>query len=107
MSAEEYREYRIETLTREKLFDDFKDEILSVHESNDYRKLNMSGVYDYLEEKFIKLPAGEKSLRNYIHFLEVTGELKYQSKARLYRRVPELPYGKQMQLDFGDRKSVV
>ncbi|GMT43271.1 MAG: transposase for insertion sequence element IS21-like protein [bacterium] len=104
MSAEEYREYRIETLTREKLFDDFKDEILSVHESNDYRKLNMSGVYDYLEEKFIKLPAGEKSLRNYIHFLEVTGELKYQSKARLYRRVPELPYGKQMQLDFGEYK---
>ena len=104
MSAKEYRKYQLETLTREKMFDDFKDEILSVYESNDYRKLNMSGVYDYLEEKFLKLPGGEKSLRNYIHFLERTGELEYQSKARLYTKVEELPYGKQMQLDFGEYK---
>ena len=64
----------------------------------------MSGVYDYLEEKFKKLPGSEKSLRNYIHFLERTGELEYKSKKRLYVSVKELEYGKQMQLDFGQYK---
>jgi transposase len=104
MSAEEYREYQNETLTREKVFDNYKGEILSVYESNDNRKLNMNAVYDYLEEKYTKLPGGEKSLRNYIHFLERTGKLEYQNTARLYVKVPELPYGKQMQLDFGEYK---
>ncbi len=104
MSIVEYRVYQETTLTREKVFDDYKDEILAVYESNENRRLNMSGVYDYLEEKFTELPAGEKSLRNYIHFLERTGELKYTNKVRLYAKVPELPYGKQMQLDFGEYK---
>lgn len=104
MSGEEYQRYQIETLTREKAFDEYKEEILAVYESNGNRKLNMSAVYDYLEERFITLPGGEKSLRNYIHFLEESGELKYQSRARLYIRVPELAYGKQMQLDFGEHR---
>jgi len=104
MKTDEYHRYRLETLSRDKLFDSFKDEILSIYESNNYQKLNMSGVYDYLEEKFKKLPGSEKSLRNYIHFLERTGELKYKPKKRFYARVEELPYGKQMQLDFGQYK---
>ncbi len=104
MTPEEYRTYQRETLSREKIFDGYKSEILAVYESNEYRKLNMSGVYDYLEEKYKALPGGEKSLRNYIYFLERTGELEYQSTARLYTKVPELPYGKQMQLDFGEYK---
>ena len=104
MSGDDYRKYQLERLTREKVFDEYKEEILAVYESNGNRKLNMSAVYDYLEERFKKLPGGEKSLRNYIHFLERSGELKYQSKVRLYMRVPELSYGKQMQLDFGEYK---
>lgn len=105
MNAEDYRKYQGETLNREKVFDEFKEEILSVYEKNNFNKLNMSGVYDYLEEKFITLPAGEKSLRNYIHFLEREGDLEYQNKVRLYTQVPELAYGKQMQLDFGEKKT--
>jgi len=62
MKADEYHRYRLETLSRDKLFDSFKDEILSIYKSNNYQKLNMSGVYDYLEEKFKKLPGSEKSL---------------------------------------------
>ncbi len=103
MNAEDYLKYQKETLHREKIFDDYKDEILSIYEKNNYNKLNMNGVYDYLEEKFITLPGGEKSLRNYIHFLESEGDLEYQNKIRLYTKVPELPFGKQMQLDFGEK----
>lgn len=38
-----------------KIFDNYKEEILSIYEKNNYNKLNINGVYDYLEEKFIKL----------------------------------------------------
>lgn len=103
MDADDYLKYQAETLHREKAFDDYKEEILSIYEKNNYNKLNMNGVYDYLEERFITLPGGEKSLRNYIHFLESEGILEYQNKVRLYTKVPELPYGKQMQLDFGEK----
>ncbi len=102
MKADEYNRYQLKTLSRDKLFDSFKDEILSIYKSNNYQKLNMSGVYDYLDEKFKKLPGGEKSLRNYIHFLERSNELEYKAKKRLYVSVEELEYGKQMQLDFGE-----
>ena len=104
MDAEDYRSYHKETQKRVRIFDDFKNEILSIYEKNNYMKLNMSGVYDFLEEKFSTLPGSEKSLRNYIHHLEKEEILKYQNKVRLYNRVPELPYGKQMQLDFGEKK---
>ncbi len=55
MKADEYHRYKLETISRDKLFDSFKDEILSTYKSNNYQKLKMSGVYDYLEEKFKKL----------------------------------------------------
>ena len=58
MSGDEYRKYQLERLTREKVFEDYKEEILGVYESNGNRKLNMSAVYDYLEERFVRLPGG-------------------------------------------------
>ena len=69
MSAEEYRKYQTAAMEREKVFDGYRKEILSVYKVNGNRVLNMSAVYDFLEEKYGKLPAGEKSLRNYIHYL--------------------------------------
>ena len=104
MEPEEYTAYFSKTSQRRKHFDVYKDEILTLYEENQNHRLNMSAVYDFLEEKFFQLPSGEKSLRNYIHHLENTGVLQYSSKPREYQKVPELPYGKQMQLDFGEYK---
>jgi len=61
----------------------------------------MSAVYDYLEEKYGTLVASEQTLRNYIGYLITTDKLRLNEKIRLYRKVPELPFGRQMQLDFG------
>ena len=90
---------------RLKIFQAYKHKILLVYEDNKNQKLNMSAVYDFLEEKYGNLPGSEKSLRNYIHILEQTGELKYEQQSRFYSKVPELAYGKQMQLDFGEYKT--
>jgi len=61
----------------------------------------MSAVYDYLEEKYGTLVASEQTLRNYIGYLITTDKLRLNEKIRVYRKVPELPFGRQMQLDFG------
>lgn len=105
MEPKEYTRYLKMTLERPKIFQNYEDEILDVYKINLNRRLNMSAVFDYLEERFTNLPGSEKSLRNYIHYLEKTRKLIYAPEIRLYEKVPELPYGKQMQLDFGEHKS--
>jgi len=104
MVEERWRAYRREHLFRDKLFDRYRGEILEVYEANGCRKLQMASVYDYLEERYGALPANEQSLRNYIGYLVGTEALKLEETGRLYSKVPELPFGKQMQLDFGQHR---
>src|SRR5208337_2158074 len=87
---------------REKEFDCYRQEILELYERNEYKKVQVSSVYDYLEECYEKLPANENSLRNYIRYLIETNQLNINNKVRYYSRVPDMPYGKQIQLDFGE-----
>ena len=101
MEEEEYRSYRQGHLFRDKAFDAYRQEILEVYGANDFEKLQVSSVYDYLEERYGALPANEQSLRNYIGYLIQTDGLHLDQTARLYTKVPELAFGKQMQLDFG------
>ena len=61
----------------------------------------MAAVYDYLEERYGGLPANEQTLRNFIRYLIRSNKLQFQQSTRIYQQVPPLPFGKQMQLDFG------
>ena len=105
MSETEYREYLNSLMYRDKSFDQYKEDMLEVYECNDYRKLSMAAVYDYLEEKCGELPGTEKSLRNYIGYLRETNQLEFKEKKRRYMKVPQLPMGKQMQVDFGEYRT--
>lgn len=102
MSEKEYRQYSNSLMYRDKAFDEYRDDILEVYEQNDYRKLPMSAVYDYLEEKHGELPVTEKTLRNYIGYLIEMNQLELKENTRVYMKVPELPFGKQLQIDFGE-----
>ena len=75
MSEERFRERRQSYLCREKSFASYKDEILEIYKNNDFERLPMSSVYDYLEELYDELPGTEKTLRNYIHYLYMTNQL--------------------------------
>jgi hypothetical protein len=66
--------------------------------------LEVSTVYFTLP-KYINLPGNEQTLRNYIHYLIEAGQLKLNIGKRFYKKVPPLPYGKQMQIDFGTYKT--
>lgn len=87
---------------REKEFDCYRKEVLELYKKNEYKKVPVSSVYDYLEECYGKQPANENSLRNYIRYLIETNQLNINNKVRYYSQVPEMPYGKQIQLDFGE-----
>lgn len=101
MDGEEYRRYCRSVAYREKGFDEHEADVLAVYRENGFRRLNVAALYDFLEERFGKLRYTEKTLRNYIHYLEECGKLEIRERVRMFVKVPELPFGKQLQLDFG------
>jgi len=101
MDEAAYRSYRSAHQYRDKVFDDYEAAILDVYQANAYRPLNMAAVYDYLEERYGPLPGNEQTLRNYIHYLIRTDTLQLNHQTRIYTRVPDLPFGQQRPLDFG------
>lgn len=103
MDEEEYRCYLERSQNREKGFDSFRTMILDLYRNNDCIRLPVSAVYDYLEETQKELPANENSLRNYIGYLQKTGQLTLSDKKRYYTRVADMPYGLQLQIDFGEQ----
>lgn len=105
MTEKEYLEYLQSQLYRDKLFDSLKFEILEIYESNGNQKLQISAVYDFLEEKYKSISGTEKSLRNYVKYLLETNQLELEENIRMYKQVPELPLGQQLQIDFGVYKT--
>jgi len=83
---------------------EYESDILEVYEKNEFKRLNMSAVYDYLEESHGTVQGNEQTLRNYINYLIQTDKLRLNERLRIYTKVPELPFGKQMQLDFGQHR---
>jgi hypothetical protein len=90
---------------RTRIFKPYQSHILNLYQVNDFQRLEKSAVYDYLEEKFGSLPGTERSFRNYISYLVEKEQLKFNSNKRIYYPVAELPYGKQLQIDFGEYRT--
>lgn len=105
MNEKEFAKYLDKIHYRTKCFDPFKKCILEVYENNEPDIPYKSAVYDYLEEVNDKLPGTERTFRYYIDYLIETEQLKFNKKFRPYHPVPEMEYGKQMQLDFGVHKT--
>ena len=104
MPEAEYLEYEKSKLEREKILDAYQVDILNLYELNQNRRLNMTAVFDYIEEKHGTLNCTEKSFRNYINSMIQNGTLVLKENIRIFDKVPPLPYGQQMQLDFGQYK---
>ena len=102
MSEEDFLAYRRKLLCKGKVFDLFVKDILEIYQANGNTKVNMAAIYDYLEEQHGILPGSERSLRNYIYYLQATGQLIFEDFTRVYEKVAELPFGRQIQLDFGE-----
>jgi transposase len=104
MDERDFKTYRQEHMFRDKVMAEYESDILEVYEKNEFKRLNMSAVYDYLEESHGTVQGNEQTLRNYINYLIQTDKLRLNDRLRIYTKVPELPFGKQMQLDFGQHR---
>ena len=98
-------------LAKDKAFDvsPFRETIIAILEANSKKDYCMSSVYDLLEEKFIEngpydsLPGNEQTLRNYVHYLEKSGQIDSSDEhRRVYDHVFDTPPGEQMLIDFGE-----
>jgi hypothetical protein len=105
MSEKKYSRYIEKVRYRTKIFEPYQSSILNLYKVNDFQRLEKSAVYDYLEEKLGSLPGTERSFRNYISYLVETEQLKLNNHKRIYSPVTELPYGKQLQIDFGEYRT--
>ena len=53
MDERDFRCYRQQHMFRDRVLEAYEEDILEVYEKNEFAKLNMSSVYDYLEERTI------------------------------------------------------
>lgn len=104
MSPSEYLRYTERASERGKVFEPFRDEILELYWLNRGDSIVVSSVFDVLEERHAELPGTERTLRNYIHLLIDEGAITLDYRYRTYGPVPQLPYGRQLQVDFGVQK---
>ncbi len=107
MTEEEYFEYKESLEDKIKVFEPYKDELLALLEVNKgikNHKVFTSSIFDVLEETHGELPGGERTLRNYISYLKQSNNFDLSKGVRLYTPVEDLPFGKQLQLDFGETK---
>jgi len=77
MSEESFIAYFNNLTVRTKRFDSYEKEILELYAANKGKRLNMSAVYDYLEEKHGDLPGSERTLANYIQYLIDTEKIQF------------------------------
>lgn len=86
--------------TRSKKLDPFKETILNW--LNDEPELSAAQVEDWLDEQFGYTEAAPSTIRSYVKELRETYGIPKVLTYRNYEAVPELPPGKQIQVDFGE-----
>ena len=65
MTESEFVQYCSDSYQRNRVFDQFRDEILSIYRINN-GKVYGSLIYNVLEKKYGTLPGSKRTLRNYI-----------------------------------------
>jgi transposase len=104
MSPDEFDRVLEALKQRSKKPEVYHDEILSW--LKEFPDLSAAQVYDWLEEKYEKLHFCESTLRRYIRLLRETHNIPKNTPLRQYEAVVDPPMGKQMQVDFGEKKVI-
>lgn len=98
MSADDYKENS--DICRIKLLNEYEDSILMWLRA--YPTLSAAQVCDWLKEYF-SAGFSERTVSRYVKELRQKHNLKKTANPRSYAAVPELPAGKQLQVDFGEK----
>lgn len=85
---------------RRKFLDQYEDIILGW--LSEYPNMSAAQVEDWLKEHY-KASLNSRTVSRYVKDLRSKYNLRKQVEARSYEAVEELPMGKQMQVDFGEK----
>lgn len=104
MSAEEFEKEMLSQQQRKKKPDIYREEIITwIKENPD---MTAAQVFDWLEEKYRNLAFNEPTLRNYVRSIREDYNIPKVPIIRQYEAVEDPPLGKQIQVDFGEKKVI-
>lgn len=69
-----------------------------------YPQMTAAQVFDWLEEKYGDIDFNEATMRNYVRFVRKEYNIPKDTLLRQYEASDDPPMGKQMQVDFGQKK---
>ncbi|MGG0511387.1 IS21 family transposase [Priestia megaterium] len=101
-SPSEMAEWVESLQTRKKKLDPYKELILTW--LREHPDLSAAQVQDWLMERYKELEIGESTVRAYVRELRDEYKIAKETSPRDYEAIPDLPMGKQIQVDFGHTK---
>ncbi|EGQ18685.1 transposase [Sporosarcina newyorkensis 2681] len=101
-TPEEFHAFALSLQTRKKKLDPYEEQILEW--LKEHPDLTSAQVADWLKEKLEVHSVSEGTVRNFVNGLREKYCIPKQLADREYAAVPELPMGKQMQVDFGETR---
>lgn len=99
LQADQYKE-NMAAICRSSLLDNYEDRILLWLKT--YPTLSAAQVCDWLKE-YYHADFSERTVSRYVKNLRRKHNLKKAPNPRSYEAIPELPMGKQVQVDFGEK----
>jgi transposase len=102
MTPDEFYLFAISLQSRSKKLDPFRENILRW--LKEHPDLSGAQVFDWLEEKLNVTSVTEGTVRNYVNEIREAYHIPKKISEREFSTVPELPMGKQMQVDFGQKR---
>ena len=98
MSVDEYQEMHTKVKRKQSL-DDYKEAILGW--INEFPDISAAQICDWIKENYDQDFSG-RTVSRYVKELREANNLRKHPNARAYEAVPELPMGRQIQVDFGE-----
>ncbi|ARF12957.1 transposase [Sporosarcina ureae] len=104
MKPDEFFKFTLSLQTRSKKLDPYRDQILEW--LKEHPDLSGAQIFDWLQEKLEVNSVTEGTVRNFVNELRELHCLPKSNVERSYMAVPEMPKGKQIQMDFGETRQL-
>ncbi len=104
MSPDEFYQFVLSLQNRSKKLDPYKEKVLEW--LKEHPDLSGAQIYDWLQEKLEVDNVSEGTVRNFVNGLRELYCIPKLKMERDYMVVPELPMGKQIQVDFGESRQL-
>lgn len=104
MNPDEFERKMLLQQHRTKKPDIYREEIIGW--IRQYPSMTAAQVYDWLEERYSKIAFNEVTLRNYVRSIREDYNILKEPILRQYEAADDPPLGKQIQVDFGEKKVI-